>query len=128
MAKKFKRGRFSEEELSVIKSSPLSAEQLSDVLNRSVKSIESILNKTNELPKQPVLEKQIPDAPPDLPKGYAKKFFEIEDSKNPGKKRKGIAILTEGGSEAGDEFLKADKEGLLPMSSKHRNCIAKASL
>ena len=131
----FKRGRFSAEEKDIIAKSigaGVTVESLSKTLNRSVDSI----NKVVSGPKEEKVDNSqtykveplpnIPDAPADLPKGYAKKFFEIEDSKNPGSKRKGVAILTEAGSEAGDDFNKARNDGLLPMSSKHRSCIAKA--
>lgn len=127
----FKRGRLSGEEISLIKSSSLSPEELSKILNRSVKSIQSVTNGGEKVNK-PVEKTQsapidnIPDAPAELPKGYARRFFEIDDSKNPGKKRTGMAIMTEAGSEAGDDFNKARDDGLLPMSSKHNNCIAKA--
>lgn len=126
----FKRGRLSGEEISLIKSSSLSPEELSKALNRSVKSIQSVLDKGGKVNQpakvKPVLADNIPDAPSELPKGYARRFFEIDDSKNPGKKRTGMAIMTEAGSEAGDDFNKARDDGLLPMSSKHNNCVAKA--
>src|SRR4051812_41660196 len=114
---KFKRGRFSAEEVSIIRNSKSTVEELSKVLNRNPDSIQKLLTPTSnvvepkpEQKQEPESEaKNIPDAPEGPPKGYAKKFFEIDDAKNPGKKRRGMAIMTEGGSEAGDEFLKADK-------------------
>ena len=125
---KFKRGRFSAEEVSVVLNSTATVEELSNVLNRNPDSIKKLLDSHNKVKKNPEEFKveTIPDAPEELPKGYAKKFFEIDDSKNPGKKRKGMAIMTEAGSDAGDQFLKNTEDGLLPMSSKHRDCIAKA--
>ena len=131
---KLKSGKFSAEEKEVILSAyhnGTSTETLAKLLNRSEKSIQKFIdNNTKEsdviplaTPKDPTT---IPDPPAPLNPGYARKHFEIPDSKNPGQKRKGMAIMTEGGSEAGDKFLKEDIDGLLPMSSKHRDCIARA--
>jgi hypothetical protein len=107
---------------------------LAKLLNRSEKSIQSLIDDNNQIKKIapepiPFVHKD-PESIPEpsvLNPGYARRHFEIQDSKNPGKKRRGMAIMTEAGSEAGDEFLKADKDGLLPMSSKHKNCIARAN-
>lgn len=132
----FKRGRFSAEEkdnISKLVNSGMSVDLVSRALNRSVESINKILagpkeekadNSSQTYRLEPI--KEMPDANLELPKGYARRFFEIDDSKNPGKKRTGISILTESGSEAGDDFNKANANGLLPMSSKHKNCTIKA--
>lgn len=132
---KLKTGRFSAEEMALIVSAygnGTRVETIAKALNRSEKSIQKFVNEgiataadtiPVATPKDPTT---IPDPPKPLEIGYARKHFEIPDSKNPGKNRSGIAIMTEGGSEAGDQFLKAEKDGLLPMSTKHKNCIAKA--
>lgn len=128
---KHKTGKFSAEEVEVILSSAsngTSASVLSKLLNRSENVIQKLID--SKVNTTPIVEEKdpstIPDPPATLQSGYAKKHFEIPDSKNPGKIRKGMAIMTEAGSESGDEFLKNEKDGLLPMSSKHRDCIVRA--
>ena len=133
---KLKRGKMSLEEMILINaaySHGTSVETIAKALNRSETSIRKHIGESYK-EKQVALETEdptpipesIPDPPPPLDPGYAKRHFEIPDSKNPGKKRKGIAIMTEAGSEAGDSFLKSDRDGLLPMSVKHRDCIVRA--
>jgi hypothetical protein len=116
--------------VSVINGSSATPEELSKALNRSVESIKKVRGINIREKSEPTVNMgkapSTPDAPEELPKGYAKRFFEIDDSKNPGKKKSGIAIMTEGGSGAGDDFLKNSENGLLPMSSKHKDCIVKA--
>lgn len=129
---KLKRGKISLEEMVLINSAyshGTSVETIAKALNRSETSIRKYVGESYKEEKVASETKDpttIPDPPPPLDPGYAKRHFEIPDSKNPGKKRGGIAIMTEAGSEAGDAFLKADRDGLLPMSGKHRDCIVRA--
>lgn len=131
---KLKTGKFSDEEIILINSAyshGTSIDVIAKALNRSQKSIQKYVGeskKDESIPLVPLAKdpSTIPDPPHELTPGYARKHFEIPDSKKPGQKRKGIAIMTEGGSEAGDTFLKAEKDGLLPMSSKYKNFIVKA--
>lgn len=131
---KLKSGKFSAEEVILINaaySHGTNVETIAKALNRSEASIRKFVGekeKAESIPLVPLTKDPttIPDPPAPLNPGYARKHFEIPDSKNPGQKRKGMAIMTEGGSEAGDKFLKEDIDGLLPMSSKHRDCIARA--
>lgn len=130
MMAKLKRGKISEDEARLIRGANgagASIRYIAGALNRSEKVVQKFLEENTEsispIERDPT---SIPDPPKPLPVGHAKKYFEIEDSKNPGKKRKGMAVMTEGGSEAGDDFSKSDAS-IAPMSSRYNNCIAKAS-
>lgn len=128
----YKRGKLTEIEQKVILTSfkSVGVEALSELLNRSASVITKYYNENTkeEAPIPPQEQKvlEIPDAPKAQPKGFAKKHFDIMDSNKPGEKRRGLAIMSENASAAGDEFLQQKKDGLLPMSSKNANCIARA--
>ncbi len=129
MAKQtYKRGKISEAESIIILNGSLSFKQLSEVLNRSVASIEKYYNEnTKEIPViDPVREKalSIPDPPPEKEHGHARKYFERGGNKET--QIPGISIMTEASSQMADEFHEETHDGLLPMSSKFRNGVTKA--
>lgn len=94
----------------------IAVEQIAKDLNRTIGAVNQYY------PTKPVPHvDNTPDPPKEVLKGEAKEVFKSSVGN-----RKGLAVMSEAGSEIGDRFLKINVSDLAPMSSKHKNCIVKA--